>query len=152
MPPHFLLACPLPADLLSGAKLGAGTPSAQASSSEKLGVTVWCINTTETKHPCFIFRFHPDSTWDCIQTGFIVFLQCDTSSHFKLMLSPTVCDCFVAKLSDLPRERALFTSPLLAFASVDFYSTYIPVRLTIFREKLLCLGYWAGPRTEFRNA
>lgn len=38
---HFLLACPLPSDLFSGAKLGVGTPFAQTASSEKLGVKVW---------------------------------------------------------------------------------------------------------------
>lgn len=102
-------------------------PFAQASSSEKLGVKVWwLLNTMEMKHSCFIFRFHPDSTWDWIQTGFILFLQYDTSSHFKLMFLPIVCDCSVANFSSFPWERALFTSPLLAFSSVDFYVTCYP--------------------------
>lgn len=109
-------------------------------------------DTMEMKHSCFIFQFYPDSTWDWIQTGFIVFWQYDTSSHFKLMLSPTLCDCSVTQLSDLA-QRVLFTSPLLAFSSVDFYSTCIPHgQSTIFREKLLCLGYRAAPRREFRTA
>lgn len=52
-------------------------------------------DTVEMKHSCFIFQLYPDSTWDWIQTGLIVFWQYDTSSHFKLMLSPTLwllCD------------------------------------------------------------
>lgn len=66
---------------------------------------------------------------ETVQSGFIVFLQYDTFSHFKLMLSPTVCHNSVANLLDLyppPQERALFTTPILVFCFVDFYSTYYP--------------------------
>lgn len=53
----------------------------------------------------FLFYF-PVSTQTQQESGFIVFLQYDTSSRFKLILSPSVCDFSVADFSDLPQERA----------------------------------------------
>lgn len=47
----------------------------------------------------FLFYF-PVSTQTQQESGFIVFLQYDTSSRFKLILSPSVCDFSVADFSD----------------------------------------------------
>ena len=74
----------------------------------------------------FLFYF-PVPTQTQQESGFIVFLQYDTSSYFKLILSPSVCDFSVADFQISPKKgHSLFTTPLLVFSSADFYSTCIP--------------------------
>lgn len=84
---------------------------------------------------------------ETMQTGFMVFLQDDTFSHFTLMLSPTVCDISVENSDLLTPDSFVTLSPLLTF--IQHVSQV--VRSTIFKEKLLCPEYLARPSREFRD-
>lgn len=152
MPPHFLLACPLPSDLFSGAKLGVGTPFAQTTSSEKLGVKVWWLLNTMgecrgRRSSLVLFSSsHPDSTWDNSNSLYCVFA--------RWYIFPFHANAFTSclwylcgKLRSLTPHSFVALFPLLTF--IQHVSQM--VQSTIFREKLLCPGYLAGPRREFRD-
>lgn len=121
-----ICASPLPAGLPTSCwSLRSGNTFAQAYSSEKLGMKVWWLKHNGNEAFLFYFQVPPrlnmrlNSNWlYCVFTIWYIFT-------FQANVF-TVCDCSVANFSGFPWERALFTSPLLAFSSVDFYSTCYP--------------------------
>ena len=76
------------------------------------------------------------------ESGFIVFLQYATSSHFTRMLSPSVCDFSVASLLDLPPGKGIHCLPLLCWSFLLLtFSQLVRVQSAIFTEKSLCPRY-----------
>ena len=76
------------------------------------------------------------------ESGFIVFLQYTTSSHFTWMLSPSVGDFSVASLSDLPPRKGIHCLPLLCWSfSLLTFRQLVRVQSAIFTEKSLCPRY-----------
>lgn len=87
---------------------------------------------------------------ETVQSGFIVFLQYDTFSHFKLMLSPTVCHNSVANLLDLyptpPKKGHCLPLLFWSFALLTFIQLITQmVQSTIFRENSFVQDTWLDP-------
>lgn len=142
--PTSCCACPLPADLLSRAKLGVETPFARDSSSEKLEVKVWwLLNIMEMKHSsCFIFQFpprlnmRPNSSWlYCVFTVWHIFTF--QTNAFPICLW-VLCG---TPLRSPPRKGSVYSSFVGLFLCWLLLNLYPKGFNKQFTEKLLCPGY-----------